>query len=417
MTLAILTVFACSFLPGAATEDDHAAHDHEGGDAHEEEGHKGHDDEGHEGHGEEGQEEDGHDEEGAIELSPTAVASARIRSEVASESALSEGLGLPARIALDPRKEAIVSAWISGQVDSIAVRPGDSVKKGQRLGQVQSPELGEATAAYRGAKARDDASDARLARLKRLEADGVTSKAQVLEAEADHAEAAGALEAAEERLLILGIPLETGKPHDGSHFPSRVPVRSPIAGTVLMAKAKVGQRVAPGETLFHVGALDEVWLMLDVFERDLAAVKEGQTVNFTVEAWPSETFTGTVARVGDWIEPTARTVEVRVVVANPDHRLKPNMFARAELTVDQAEIKPGIVLPRDAVQKLEDREVVFLEEEPGHYIAKTVVVAERTADRVRLASGVAAGERIVTSGAFALKSELEKGELGHGHAH
>lgn len=412
MTLAILTLFACSFLPGAATEDDHAAHDHEGGDAHEEGGHEGHDDEGGEGHGEEG-----HDDEGAIELSPTAVASARIRSEVASESALSEGLGLPARVALDPRKEAIVSAWISGQVDSIAVRPGDTVKKGQWLGQVQSPELGEATAEYRGAKARDEASDARLARLKRLEADGVTSEAQVLEAEADHAEAAGALEAAEERLLILGIPLETGKPHDGSQLPSRVPVRSPIAGTVLLARASVGQRVAPGETLFHIGALDEVWLLLDLFERDIAAVREGQTVNFTVEAWPSETFSGTVAQVGDWIEPAARTVEVRVVVANPDHRLKPNMFARAELTVDQAEIKPGIVLPRDAVQKLEDREVVFIEEEPGHYLARTVVVAERTADRVRLASGVAAGERIVTSGAFALKSELEKGELGHGHAH
>jgi cobalt-zinc-cadmium efflux system membrane fusion protein len=393
VTLAILTLWACSFLPGAPED-----HDHGGGD---------HDDHG----------EAGHEEEGTIELSPTAVATARIQSDVASEAALSQGLSLTARIALDPRKEAIVSTWISGQVDSIAVRPGDTVTKGQRLGQVQSPELGEATAAYRGAKARDDAADARLARLQRLEADGVTSRAQVLEAEADHAAAAGALEAAEERLLVLGIPLEFGAPHDGTHFPSRVPVRSPIAGTVLTADASVGQRVAPGETLFHVGALDEVWLLMDAFERDLAAVREGQTVTFTVEAWPDETFAGTVAQVGDWIEPTARTVEVRVVVANADHRLKPNMFARAELTVDQAEVTPGIVLPRDAVQTLGDREVVFVEQQPGRYIARTVIVADRTADRVRLASGVAPGERVVTSGAFTLKSELEKGELGHGHAH
>jgi cobalt-zinc-cadmium efflux system membrane fusion protein len=356
-------------------------------------------------------------EAGVVELTPEAVAAARIVVAPAREGALTDGLSLPARIALDPRKEAVVSAWIAGQVDTIAVRPGEEVTRGQTLARVQSPDLGEAVAAFRTAKARDDAADARLERLRRLEADGVSSRAQVLEAEADHAEAEGALEAAEERLRILDVPLDVGDPHKGEHFPSRVPVRSPIAGTVLTADVSVGERVDPGQSLFHVGDLDEIWLMLDVYERDLASVREGQTVRFSVEAYPEQVFEGPVAQVGDWIEPDARTVEVRVVVPNPDHKLKPNMFATAELSVDREKPEVGVILPADAVQRHDGAEVVFVEEEPGHFTRRPVVVAERTSAKVRLGSGLSAGERVVTEGAFALRSELEKGELGDGHAH
>lgn len=362
-------------------------------------------------------EEDSSHGEGVVELAPEAIAAARIVMGQAEEGTLGGGLSLPARVALDPRKQAIVSAWISGQVDTIAARAGDVVTRGQQLARVQSSELGEAVAAFRTAKARDDAADARLERLRRLVADGVSSKAQVLEAEADHAEAEGAMEAAEERLRILGVSLKIAEPHSGERFPSRVPVRSPISGTVLTADASVGERVEPGQPLFRVGHLDEVWLLLDVYERDLSAVHEGQSVRFSVEAWPGRIFEGTVAQVGDWIEPEARTTEVRVVVANPDHKLKPNMFAAAELSVDRAVQERGVVLPAAAVQRFEGAEVVFVEGKPGHFTATPVVVAERNSAQVRLASGLTAGTRVVMEGAFALRSELDKSELGEGHAH
>jgi cobalt-zinc-cadmium efflux system membrane fusion protein len=352
-----------------------------------------------------------------VELTPEAIAAARIEVRPVEESVLSDGLTLPGRVVLDPRKDAIVSTWIAGQVDAIAVRPGETVTRGQQLAQVQSPELGEAVGTFRTANARDEAADARLERLKRLEADGVSSRAQILEAEADHAEAEGDLEAAEERLKVLGVSLDVGNPHDGHHFPSRVPVRSPIAGKVLTANASVGERVDPGQTLFHVGNLDEVWLLLDVYERDLARVRKGQAVRFSVEAWPEETFEGEVAQVGDWIEPDARTIEVRVVVANPDHKLKPNMFANAELTTNREVPERGIILPLGAVVKLKGVDVVFVEETTGHFVARPVVVGKHTATQVLLASGLALGESVVIEGAFVLKSELEKGELGDGHAH
>ncbi len=374
----------------------------------------------HEEHGDEHGDEPGEapgGEHAEVVLTPDAVAAARIVVATAAEGSLSPELTLPARVALDPRKEAIVSAWMAGQVDAITVRTGDTVRAGQTLGTVQSPELGEAIAAYRSASARDDAADARLERLKRLEADGVSSRSQVLESEADHAEAEGALEAAEERLRILGVDPSKGDPHAGEHYVSHVPVRSPIAGKVLAAAASVGRRVEPGDTLFHVGDLAQVWLMLDVYERDLSHVTMGQTVRFTVDAWPGETFEGRVDQVGDLVEPASRTIEVRVVVDNPEARLKPNMFAAATLSVAVAGAARGVVLPADAVQAIDGADVVFVEEEVGRYEARTVRLAERSSAQALIASGLEPGDRVVIEGAFALKSELEKGELGEGHAH
>lgn len=360
-------------------------------------------------------EESGHRE--TVTLSETAMRSARIVVTEASIGALEQRLTVPARITLAPRREALLSVWMEGQIDAIRVPPGETVRAGQILATVQSPELGEAIAAFRAASARDTAADLRLERLKRLEDAGVAAHAQVLEAEADHAAAEGALEAAEERLRILGVDPTVGDPNAGEHYVSHIPIRSPISGKLLSADASVGERVEPGQTLFHIGDLDEVWLMLDVYERNLASVQVGQSVWFTVEAWPGETFEGRVEQVGDWIEPDARTIEVRVIVANEEHRLKPNMFAQASLSTNTGDRVIGIILPLDAVQRLDGEDVVFVQEQPGRFASRVVQVTARSADQALVSEGLSVGEQVVTVGAFTLKSELEKSELGEGHAH
>ncbi|MFT5586844.1 MAG: cobalt-zinc-cadmium efflux system membrane fusion protein [Cognaticolwellia sp.] len=363
---------------------------------------------------------DAHHDEGehqdVVELSPQAIEAARIRVGPAQQGQLSESLSLPGRVVLDPQKESLVSAWIAGQVDRIQVRSGERVKKGQQLAQVQSPELGVAVAAFRTATARDLAADARLERLQALEKDGVSSRAQVLEAEADHAEAEGEMEAAEERLRVLGVPMAGREPHSGEHFPSRIPVRSPISGTVLTADVGVGEQVAPGQALFRVGDLDQVWLLIDVFESDLSRVHAGQQVVFTVQAWPGERFAGPVDQVGDWLDPKTRSVQVRVLVENPEHKLKPNMYAQAELS--EGEGGPsGVLLPASAVVSFEGGRGVFVESPPGHFAFRAVKIQSESSDSVLLAEGLELGEALVLEGAWALKSELEKSELGEGHAH
>ena len=190
----ITTIFWLLTLSGCD-----GAHDgHDDGHDHDE-----HSEEAHDEHGE----EEAHDEhgDGTVELSAEAISAARIVVEPAASGTLQGELTLPARITMDPLREALISAWIEGQLDAIRVRPGEDVRKGQTLATVQSPDLGAAIAAFRSASAQDAAADARLERLNRLLEAGVAAKAEVLQAEADHAEAEGALEAAEERLRIFGV--------------------------------------------------------------------------------------------------------------------------------------------------------------------------------------------------------------------
>lgn len=347
-----------------------------------------------------------------VHLSPAALANAALRVEALASTTLAGSGVAPARIALDPRREAHVSAVTGGQLERILVRPGDPVAVGQALASVLSPDLGEAVGAHLSAGARLDVAEARRARVAQLLEDGVSSRSQLADAEAEYTVAAAEHEAAEERLRVFGVEPASVVPAKGQHFSSRFSVRSPVDGTVLTIDAALGRSVAPGDALFHVGNLDEVWLLADVYERDLAAVKTGSAMSFTVEAYGAEVFTGIVDQVGDWLDPDSRTAEVRVVVPNADHRLKPNMFAKARLALADGPVAEGLALPAEAVQSVEGRPSAFVELEPGRYAVRPVKVEPLADGRLRVLSGLAAGDRVVVDGAFTLKSELAKSELG-----
>ena len=344
-----------------------------------------------------------------LTLSPTALQNAALQVAPLSPTPLA-GTGVaPARIALDPRREALVSAVTGGQIERILVRPGDPVAAGAALATVLSPDLGEAVGAHLSAGARLEVAAARRDRVAQLLADGVASASQLADAEAEHTVAAAEHEAAEERLRVFGVEPASVVPGKGQHFASRFSVRSPVAGTVLTADAALGTTVEPGAALFHVGNLDEVWLLADVYERDLAAVHRGSAVSFTVEAYGDERFYGTVDQVGDWLDPDSRTAEVRVIVANADHRLKPNMFAKARLALGSA--AEGLVLPASALQPIDGVPSVFVELQPGTFAVRPVTTAPLSDGRLQVLAGLSAGDRVVLDGAFTLKSELAKGEL------
>lgn len=346
-----------------------------------------------------------------VTLSAAALANANLRVEALAPTPLA-GTGVaPARVALDPRREAHVSAVTGGQLERILVRPGDPVSAGQALATVLSPDLGEAIGAHLSAGARLDVAKAKRERVTQLLADGVASKSQLADAEAEYTVAAAEHEAAEERLRVFGVEPASVVPGKGQHFSSRFSLKSPVDGTVLTIDAALGKSVEPGDALFHVGNLDEVWLLADVYERDLASVKRGSAMSFTVDAYGPELFTGTVDQVGDWLDPDSRTAEVRIVVPNADHRLKPNMFAKARLSLADGPVAEGLALPADAVQLVEGKPSAFVEVEPGKYGVRPVKVEPLADGRVQVLAGLAAGDRVVVDGAFTLKSELAKSEL------
>ncbi len=362
--------------------------------------------------------EGGHGDHGdEVVLGSTALANARLRVVELTPSALDAETTVPARITLDPRREARVSAVTAGTLERILVRPGDTIATGGSLGTVLSPDLGTAIGDHLAASARLDTARARRDRIETLRAGGFSSLAEMAQAEADYTVAAAEAEAAEERLRVFGVSPERVRPKEGEHFSSRFAVKSPIDGEVLSIDVSLGASVDSGDPLFHVGNLDEVWLILDVYERSLAKVQVGAPVSFTADAYGDEVFTGTVDQIGGWLDPDSRTAEVRVVVPNPDHRLKPNMFAKARLALGGEGHGEGLVVPADAVQDVEGRPSAFIEEEPGRYAVRPVRTEPLPDGRLRVVSGLEAGDKVVFEGAFTLKSELAKSELGEGHAH
>lgn len=362
--------------------------------------------------------EEGHDAHGdEVVLGATALANARLRVVELAPTALDAATTVPARITLDPRREARVSAVTAGTLERILVRPGDDIATGGSLGTVLSPELGTAIGDHLSATARLDTARARRERIETLRAGGFSSLAEVAEAEANFTVAAAEAEAAEERLRVFGVSPERVRPKEGEHFSSRFAVKSPIDGEVLSIDVSLGASVDSGDPLFHVGNLDEVWLILDVYERSLAKVQVGASVSFTADAYGDEVFTGEVDQIGGWLDPDSRTAEVRVVVPNPGHRLKPNMFAKARLALGGEGHGEGLVIPADAVQDVEGRLSVFVEEEAGRYAVRPVRTEPLPDGRQRVISGLEAGDKVVFEGAFTLKSELAKSELGEGHAH
>ncbi|MCB9680609.1 MAG: efflux RND transporter periplasmic adaptor subunit [Alphaproteobacteria bacterium] len=360
---------------------------------------------------------DGDDHGDRVVLGARARDNARLVVRPLVVEPLAAAVRLPARVVLDPRREARVSAVTGGVVDGLAVRPGDRVRAGQALATILSPELAEAFGRHLSASVRRDVARERRDRLRTLVDGGFSSEAEAADAEATWLTAVADAEAAEERLLAFGVAPSDLRPAAGSHFASRLALRSPIDGEVLAVDAALGASVSHDQRLVHVGDLDTVWLLVEVYERHLAGVRPGASVRFTTEAWGEETFEGVVDAVGGWLDPDSRTMEVRVIVDNADHRLKPNMFAEAELALQGAAQRTGLVIAETAVQPVEGRPSVFVQVDDATFEARAVRTAPLGGGRVELVEGVRPGEPVVVDGAFTLRSELERASLGHGHAH
>jgi len=194
--------------------------------------------------------------------------------------------------------------------------------------------------------------------------------------------------------------------------PARVVLTSPISGTVVARSVHVGQWVMPSNTLFQVVDLDELWLMVSVYERELRYVRRGQAVQVEVRAYPGEVFRGTVALVGNTLDKRTRSVAVRVVLQNRKHRLKPGMFATARILGTHAHApRKMLVVPWAAVQVVDGHRSVFVRVAKGVFALRKVHTGEQVGEYVEVLNGLSRGDEVVTDGSFLLKGELLKSTL------
>jgi cobalt-zinc-cadmium efflux system membrane fusion protein len=191
-------------------------------------------------------------------------------------------------------------------------------------------------------------------------------------------------------------------------------VSAPISGTISYVEVTLGQAVERATEVCEIQNLRSVWIAANVPEKQVPLVRKGATAHATVSAYPGRIFNGVVQIVGSKLDPKNRTMPIQVLVDNVSGALKSEMFATVALGVGSRSM--ALAVPRSAIIEDGDRRLLYVEEEEGKYEEKVVELGRMQADLVEVISGLDRGSRVVTKGAFVLKSEKAKGELkGHGH--
>lgn len=349
-----------------------------------------------------------HQEQNVVLLDSTAIAIANI-TLVAVESVQTVSLPVTGTITYDANLVSHVGPRIAGRIVRLFADIGTNVRNGDELAVLESPEIGRLRAEEQEAAALVEIARENFDRERRLEEQGISSRKELLSAEADLRRAEAAQNSARQQLQVLGA----GEGEGGQYA-----LTAPFQGVVVARHASLGEIASPADQLFTVADLDRLWIELDIYERDLSQVRSGQKVDVTTAAYPGREFPGEISYVGEILDPERRTIRVRVELPNVDRALRPGMFATANIQVDH-EGAPILVVPEDAVQELEGRTVVFVPGDlAGEFRAQPIETGGRTNDgRSIVLSGLAVGDLVVGMGAFALRSELsanEIGEAGHG---
>jgi len=349
---------------------------------------------------------------GTIVLTPEQEASAQI-AKANAESRTTTGL-LQATAEVQPSGDGVarVGPRLAGRLTSLSVGVGDHVKKGQTLALLDSPELARAKSDYLSAAASWKVARETADREKALFDKKISSEADWRQAEAEAARARSDMQASASLLRSMGVgDGQLARLDVDQRQTSGIALTAPIEGDVVERSATLGQMAEPSDALFVLMDLRQVWVQVDVFERDLGQVKIGQKVTARVPAY-DRTFPGTVAAIGAIVEPKTRAIQIRVVLPNDDGALKPGMFATVELEGTSGVAHERVVVPSEAVQRDGDRSIVFVPRGEHEYVAQAVKIGSEAAGWVEIEEGLASGDPVVTTGSFVLKSEMRKGEMG-----
>lgn len=335
-----------------------------------------------------------------VRLSDEVARAAKISLAPARREVLAETLALPGELAGDPDRIARISSPAAGRIEEVRLREGATVKKGDVLVVVRVPEITRVRSAQASTGAKATAARANVERLKKLAAEGLATQQAVLDAEAE----AHALDV-ESRSLAQELGA-LGAAQSGA---IAVSLRAPLDGTVVSRDAVVGQPVTPDRTLGTIAALDELWFLGRVFEKDLGRLRTGAPAEVRFNAFEAERFDGSVEYLGQAVDPAARTINARIRLKNREGLLRIGLFGTAEVAVASPRAQEArLVVPRTAVSDVAGRKVVFVKLDSGEFEPHEVTLGAESVGKVEVLVGLGEGELVVSEGAFTLKSLLLK---------
>lgn len=350
-----------------------------------------------------------HAEARQLKLTAAEVASAGIKVVELREEEVNEQVVVTATVEANQDRLAHVAPRVSSRIVKVFANLGDNVKQGQTLAILDSLELGEVHSSYLKSKTEAALSRKNFERAERLFADQIIPQKDYLRASAEFEISAAALRAAADKLRLLSVDPDKLSTHAAV---SVFPLTSPFSGTVTEKHAILGELAQPDKSLFTIADLATLWIEANLFEKDLGKVRVGSKASIAVNAYPGETFAGRLAYISSTVNKETRTIKVRIEVPNRDGKLKPEMFANAAIDTP-ARIR-ALFVPDDAVLLMQGQPTVFVQDGDG-FEPRAVDLGEKLRGRTILKAGVKVGEKLVISGAYALKAKLLKSQIGDAH--
>ncbi|MFZ4408359.1 MAG: efflux RND transporter periplasmic adaptor subunit [Paracraurococcus sp.] len=358
-----------------------------------------------------------------VTLPPEAARNFGLRTAVAEQRPLQRQVRVTGSVGFNELKLAHINPLARGRVQAIEVAIGDRVRTGQRLAVLDALDLAEARHQLAGAeaslvqaKAETQTARAAFNRAQELVRSGSVAQSELERRRADLARADATVLTRQTEVEHWGemlsrySPAATGTAPDGVSLRTPTPsdarggILAPFDGAILAIGATPGELVDTGREIFTLADLSTVWVMADVPERELGAVKPGAAVSIAVEAYPGRRFPGRVGYVADQLDARTGTAKVRCEIPNLDGALKVNMFAIVEIAAPLG--RDGVVVPDAALQTVDNQPVVFVRQAEDRFLRRDIRPGQRQDGLTEIAEGLQPGEVVATEGSIRLKAVL-----------
>jgi len=366
--------------------------------------------------------EAGHDgehvkeEPDVVKLSPEQQKSSGIEVRKVALENLAVPLSATAAIEINMDRSAKISPRVTGKVVKIIASQGDRVKAGQALAYLDSVELDQTWSDYIKAKGKVELARKNLQREETLFDKKISPEKDVLKAKQELGEAEADINFAKERFRLFGVNVSQFETTKGNGNHPLIPVTTPVSGVVIEKTITQGEMVNSEKALFTVADLSTLWVVIDIYEKDISRIRLGTGVKVSVTAFPEKTFRGKISYIGDVVDEKTRTEKARVTIDNSSGLLKPGMFATVLTETTSGGTERLIAVPEEAVFVDGSRRYVFIQIAADKFKMREIEAGKTLGDRLEVTSGLREGENVAVKGSFILKSELKKGEL-EGDAH
>jgi membrane fusion protein, heavy metal efflux system len=315
-------------------------------------------------------------------------------------SKITRTLRLTGAVAYNAFSTTPVITQVGGPVSKILVVPGDRVKRGQPLLEVSSPDYSLLLASYLKARDTFRVADKNYQRAQDLFAHHAIADRDLLQAESDRIQAQADLSAAEEGMKILGIP----KPEDLEKSPisAQIPLLAPIGGEIVERLVSPGQVLQAGTTqAFTISDMSTVWVLANIYQGDLAYVKNGDAAIITTDSYPDK-FSGKISFISPALDPTTRTLQARIVVDNPSGKLKKDMYCVATITAGV--IPNAIAVPDSAVLRDDENQpFVYVATSSNQFGRRPVEIGQSENGETQILKGLSPGDKVVGNGSLFLQ--------------